>query len=39
MLVGNTRCTWPAYDPGLHPSSEYLPWDIIDRIPGLARDF
>jgi cyclopropane-fatty-acyl-phospholipid synthase len=39
MLVGNTRCIWPAHDPGLHPSSEGLPWDIIDRIPGLARDF
>jgi len=38
FLLGNTRCIWPAYDPGLGPSAEDLPSDIIDRIPGLARD-
>ena len=38
LLLGNTRCIWPCYDPGMPPSAEDLPWDIIDRIPGLARD-
>ena len=38
MLLGNTRCIWPAYHPDLGPAAEDLPWDIIDRIPGLARD-
>jgi cyclopropane fatty-acyl-phospholipid synthase-like methyltransferase len=38
LLSGNTRCIWPSYHPGMAPSSEGLPWDIIDRIPGLARD-
>ena len=38
LLLGNTRCLWPAYDPDLGSSAEDLPWDLIDRIPGLARD-
>ena len=38
LLLGNTRCSWPACRPNLDPAIEDLPWDIIDRIPGLARD-
>ena len=38
LLVGHTRCIWPVYDASLGASSEDLPWDIMDRIPGLARD-
>ncbi len=39
MIIGNVRCLWPAYEPDSYPPSEELPWDIIDRIPGVARDF
>jgi cyclopropane-fatty-acyl-phospholipid synthase len=38
LLLGNTRCIWPTYDPGLGSSAEDLPSELIDSIPGLARD-
>jgi cyclopropane-fatty-acyl-phospholipid synthase len=38
LLLGSPRCIWPAYDPDLDPSDEDLPWYIIDKISGLARD-
>ncbi len=39
LVLGNPRCVWPAQDSHLNSAVDDLAWDIINRIPGLARDF